>query len=471
MRIFYCNNISELYLSSTKEELINKNFFKFIQPSEEIQAELEEVILNVLNYDLSEIKEFKFINSTGQKTWVEMFFTPVEFKVRKLVQIIIYDITEKKYAEKIIKNENKKLRELNQIRKKLTAKTSEELKNPLSVMSNASNILLKTYKDKLDQSAVELLELIKSGGKRSMDLVSKMVDISRIESFNFKLNKQIESITEILRNTVEFLVENLNSNVKFNLDCPNDFFSEVDILRMEQVFKDLLLLMIKNTSKDTISIFLKKVDNFAEITFYCTNNIFNEKTKKRFFLGKPKKGAKDVTMGVHYAKEVIELHGGEILIKMDKVQKSTKFIIRLPLKDWTENLVHLFVFYESGILLHDHKFQEQITLDSVLISGSLIGLSILLKEIFQSKGQHLKVIDNGDLKIIFKRNRTKKITFALVVKRNLHIIHGILNSLISEFDEKHKHLIDDIENTAHELDNWQDIGIIIQKYFGNTPNI
>ena len=130
--------------------------------------------------------------------------------------------------------------------------------------------------------------------------------------------------------------------------------------------------------------------------------------------------------------------------------------------------MNLFIFHNSGILLYDHKFQEQIKdLDSSLISGSLVGMSMLLKEIFQGD-KDLKIIDHGDLKIIFERNRTNDITFAMIVKENLFIINRKLKALISEFDEKYKNLIDKLEETACSRDNWESIENSIIKYFKNN---
>lgn len=466
-----CNSVAELYLNKPRENLLNQNFFNLFQLTEEKIAEFEEVFFNIINLNLSEVKEFNYINHNDEKSWVEIFLTPVNFENQKLIQIIMHDITEKKLAEKIIKRENKKLRELNHIKKELLAKTSEELKNPLNIMANASNFLLNSYKDKLDQNAIQLLELIKNGGAKSMKLVSQIVDISRIESLDFELNKKIESLSNLLKNTVESLVEQLkNPNIKFNLNILDDLYSDIDILRIQQVFYDLLSMMIKKTSNNSISISIsvKKENEFAKITFCCTNKILSEKKRKKLFSNKSKSMDKDLDLGIQYSKELIDLHGGEIFMEPNDHNNGTKFIIKLPVKDWTENLIHLFVFHNSGILLCDHKFQEQIKdLDSTLISGSLVGMSMLLKEIFQGD-KDLKIIDHGDLKIIFERNRTNDITFAMIVKENLFIINRKLKALISEFDEKYKNLIDKLEETVCSRDNWESIENSIIKYFENN---
>ncbi len=468
-KIENCNSVAELYLNKPRENFLNQNFFNLFQLPEERIAEFEEIFFNIINLNLSEVKEFNYINHNDEKAWVEVFLTPVIFEDQKLIQIILHDITEKKLAEKIIKRENKKLRELNHIKKELLAKTSEELKNPLNIMANASKFLLNSYKDKLDQNAIQLLELIKNGGARSMKLVSQIVDISRIESLDFELNKNIESLSNLLKNTVESLVEQLkNPNIKFTLNLLDDLYSDIDLLRIQQVFYDLLSMMIKKTSNNSILISVKKVNEFAKITFCCTNKILSEKKRKKLFANKSKRMGRDLDLGIHYSKEIIDLHGGEIFMETNDHNNGTKFIIKLPVKDWTENLIHLFVFHQSGILLYDHKFQEQIRdLDSSLISGSLVGMSMLLKEIFQGD-KELKIIDHGDLKIIFERNRTNDITFAMIVKKNLFIINRKLKALISEFDEKYRNLIDKLEETVCSRDNWEGIENSIVKYFKNN---
>lgn len=89
-KIYDCNSVAELYLDQSKKELINKNFFDiFSASSTHNQESLDEMIYNIINFDLNEIAKFEFINYKGNRAWVEGFFSSVKFVNKKLIQIIL----------------------------------------------------------------------------------------------------------------------------------------------------------------------------------------------------------------------------------------------------------------------------------------------------------------------------------------------------------------------------------------------
>ena len=177
-KIYDCNSAVELYLSKSKEELINKDIYEIFPTIMNKIDSIDEFIHNIFYYNLSEIIEFEYIPDGSNKAWVQAFFSLIEIWNKKFIRIILQDITERKLAENIITEENERLRKLDQFKTQLTTQTSEELKSPLSNMFKASQTLLNSYRDKLDENAINLLELIKNGGEKSINLVERIVDIS-----------------------------------------------------------------------------------------------------------------------------------------------------------------------------------------------------------------------------------------------------------------------------------------------------
>ncbi|MFX1573703.1 MAG: PAS domain S-box protein [Promethearchaeota archaeon] len=463
-----CNSLAKIYLNKPKEELKGKSFFDIFQINENQLDSVKEIIQNAFDYDLSEIIDFMYHDEDYNIAWVECFFSSLKIGSKKYIQVIVQDITEKKLAEKIIKEENERLRKLDQVKKELTAQTSKELKSPLNVMSNASKILLNSYKDKLDQNAIQLLELIKSGGEKSINLVERIVDISRIESDKLKLKKQTESIIEIIRESIDDIMSNINKR-KFNLalDISEDLYSEVDKVRMVHVIKDLLLYIIKNTSKKVdISICLQKSNNFAQITIKNNSVGLTELEKNRIYLKRNLLNSQESLLGLQFSNEIIDLHGGQIIFESKGKDKGAKFIIRLPLKNWINSLIYIYIIYKSGILLYDHPFVEgtKEKYDSVLISGGIIGMLSILKLVAQGEKQ-IRTVDHGDRKIIFQTNNTNDIIFALVVKEDLLIIQRKLEAIVKEFDNEYKVLVKNIKDTCSVIEKWESLEFLIKKYF------
>ena len=468
--IYDCNSVAELYLNKPKEELIDKNFFEIFPTITNKIYSIDEFIHNIFYYNLSEIIEFEYIPDGSNKVWVQAFFSLVEIWKKKFIRIILQDITERKLAENIITEENERLRKLDQFKTQLTTQTSEELKSPLNNMFNASQTLLSSYSDKLDENAINLLELIKNGGEKSINLVERIIDISKLESDKFKLNKQTESLIEVINESVNEIKKNVKkSMINFNLDLSRDLYSEVDKPRIIQVIKDMVLLNImQNTPKRSeISISLRERKNYVEISIKNSGKILTEKENKRIFSSKNYDGLKESLLGMRISKEIVKLHGGQIILESEKNNKDFNYIIRLPIKNLHELLIELYIIYKSGILLHYHQYvKERKKLEADLISGSFIGIMTILKEVSQGE-KHIKTIDHGDRKLMFEFNVTKDIIFVLIVREDLTVFRNKLNVFIEEFDKVYKNLMKNIGKAACIVDNWTGIDTLTIKYFGN----
>jgi len=460
--IYDCNSVAELYLLKSKKKLRGQNFFNiFFSKSSNIDIEtLDEMVFNIINFDLNKIIEFEYIDYKDEKFFEKGFFSPVKFGKNKFILVIIQDITATKLADNIIKDEYKRLKDLDKVKKQMTAETTEELKSPLHIMSNAAELLLNLYKDKLDTKATELLEMIQRGGERSMDLVGKMIDISRIESQEFKLEKQTESLIEIIRDSVDEVMAQQMQDFFINFDVLEDLYAEVDKKRIRQVIKDLLLTVMENTPKKSkIRISLQKNGKYAKISI---KNIFEET-----FTGEETEqilDSQESLFGFHYSKVIVEMHGGQVITQSMGKDRGSAFNITLPIKNWSDLLIHLYIIYKSGLLIYDHSFIGKENQDSSLISGGIIGTLIMLKEIMRGE-THIRTIDHGDRKLMFETNKTEDIIFVLLVKENLIVFKRRLDALIERFDDDYKELIDDIENTSLIMNYWENLDELVNDYF------
>ena len=459
-QLYDCNSVAEISLNLPKKELVNKDFFEIFNIEKTQLDSIFEIMQNIIDLDLSEITEYKFLNKDNNEIWVEAFFSSVKVGNKKYIQIILQDITERKLAENIIQEENERLRKFDQVKQQLTTQTSEELKSPLRIMSGASELLLTSHKDKLDQDAIKLLKMIRKGGERSMSLVEKIVDISRIESDSFELNLQTESLIDIIKESVDEIFTKIENNkTVLNLDLAEDLYSEVDKLTIQQVIKDLLLNALKNRYKETeISISLYKNSSFAEISI---KNTVSGLKKKKF----NKKISQESLLSIHFSKEIVERHGGQILIDSGGRKDGSLFIVRLPIKDWKESLMHIYILYKHGTPLHSHSFLiDAENHDSLIVSGGIVGMLTILKEIIKGEKQ-IETIDHGDRKLMFKTNKTNDVIFALAVKDDLIVFHKKLDALIEEFDNDYADLVRDIRNTCSVADNWKNLKFLVEKYF------
>ncbi|MFX1345329.1 MAG: PAS domain S-box protein [Promethearchaeota archaeon] len=453
-KIYDCNSSAELYLNRDKHKLRNCCFFDIMRLNEQQIDSFNEIFQNVLDVGLIEIIEFEFINKNNKKSWLEAFFSRVNIGDNKFIQVMFQDITERVLATMIIKEENKRLRTINKIKKNMTTKTSEQLKNPLIVLSNATDILLNTYREKIDLDMIKLLELIKNESEKSLDLVGKIVSISKIDTENLVLDLQTESLVEIILESVNSLNNKKNSQKLItNINLSEDLYSEVDKLRIKQVIEEIITYIRINTNDNDIIINLKKTNGFGNIEI-----------KSQLFQNFDKKILQKLT----FSKKIVDSHFGKIHLESKDNENQHVFQILLPLKEWRDSLIHLYIIYKSGIPLFDYTFHQMEGYnDSILISGGIIGLMTILKLILKGDTQ-IKSIDHGDRTIIFNSNSTNDIIFVLIVKENLNLFKQKLEQLTKEFDASFQNLIESIEQSCSEQNNWSDLSFLVQKYFGKT---
>ncbi|MHA1488505.1 MAG: sensor histidine kinase [Promethearchaeota archaeon] len=354
---------------------------------------------------------------------------------------------------------------------------SKQIQKPLINKMSKKNLLNSSNKKDLDNNVIRLLELIKNGGKKSIKLIKKIVDISRIESKNFNLNKKTESLIDVITESVNDIMSKINKqNFNLNLDLLNDLYSEIDRLQIEQVIKELLLYIVKNSPKNgKISISLRENNYHAEIHIKNTGIKLIEQEKVKKFLNKNMINgfenylnyscSQESLYGLYFSKVIINLHGGQIILRTEENEKDSKFIIRLPIKNWADSLIHIYIIYKSGLLLHDHPFMERAkNYDSSLISGGIVGIRTLLKEIIQGE-KNVRIIDHGDRKLIFETNKTNNIFFVLIVKENLIVFQRKLDALIEDFDKNYFNLVEIIEKSSCIMENWINLKFLILKHF------
>ena len=342
-RVVYCNPASEKLLGYSMEDLIGEEFsnLSIIHPQylPLIMKRFKKVIKGE-NLSPIDIQVYK---KNGNLTWINYQTSIVNLGNESLLQVIINDISEKKKAELLIKEEVKKLKELDQIRKDLISRVSHELKTPLVSVCGGSELLLQLYKPNLDSDVLELLELIEKGGKRLKYLVDNLLDITRIEYNKLKLNKKLNDLSKIVKDCAKELLYLARAR-ELNLDLKlvDNLFLEIDKIRLEQVIINLLSNAIKNTPpKGKVEIVLQKKEDWAEISVIDTgigltkgemHILFTRFGKiERYGEGLEYIDIQGSGLGLYISKEIVDLHGGQIRAESAGRYKGSTFIVKLPI--------------------------------------------------------------------------------------------------------------------------------------------
>jgi two-component system sensor histidine kinase VanS len=179
-----------------------------------------------------------------------------------------------KAANEQLKLDIEKDKQLEKLRREFVAGVSHELKTPISLIYGYAEGL----RDGIPQGErrEEYLDVILQETEHMGKLVSDMLDLSQLESGQFTWIPAPFEITSSIRSTVDKLsVQMTEQKIHCQLSLPHDsVMVRGDLMRIEQVLKNLLSNAIRHTSPNgRIEINLARNMDSQE---YVTVSIFNE---------------------------------------------------------------------------------------------------------------------------------------------------------------------------------------------------
>ncbi|MFX1496988.1 MAG: PAS domain S-box protein [Promethearchaeota archaeon] len=259
------------------------------------------------------------------------------------VAIFVREISDRKKAIRIIEQEVKKLKELDQIRKDLIIRVSHELKTPLVSICGGTELLMTLFKNKFEKEELDLLEVIEKGGTRLKHLIDNLLDITKIEYKKLELKWESVDLIKLIKDCVKEVMYLIKiRNLKIELYLPEELIVKIDKIRIEQVILNLLSNSIKNTPPyGLINVNASKNEEWATVSVNDTGVGLTQEEREKLFsrFGKIERYGEGLEyidiqgsgLGLFISKEIIELHHGKISVESSGRNKGSKFIINLPI--------------------------------------------------------------------------------------------------------------------------------------------
>jgi len=209
--------------------------------------------------------------------------------------------------------ELKKEKNLERMRKQFVARVSHELQTPISLIRG----YVEAIQDGMAASEEEKKEYfltIEEEIDKLSTMVKDLLDLSQLESGNFKVRIESFDITALVLRTVErfSLIANKNNQIEFIITGSEVELSVLaDEYRIQQVLVNLLQNAVKNTKKQgKIEATIKDLKDKVWIGVYNEGEAINEEELKyiweSFYKGKENKDG--VGLGLAIVKNVLELH-------------------------------------------------------------------------------------------------------------------------------------------------------------------
>jgi signal transduction histidine kinase len=232
---------------------------------------------------------------------------------------------------------HEQLKRLDRGKTEFFANITHELKTPLTLILAPLGLLIDGQLGPISEPQRSTLASMQKSGVRLSRLISDLLDLSKLEESRLRLRVErhdLDAYLQGLLSQVEPLAQRKNLTLSFESTAPSAFvFCDID--RLERVFVNLLSNATKFTEPGGW-VALKLFDEGPSLRVEVSDNgvgfpsHLNEEVFQRFFQADMEKKRRfgSAGIGLALAKELVELHGGEIWAASTPGQGAT-FSVRL----------------------------------------------------------------------------------------------------------------------------------------------
>lgn len=217
---------------------------------------------------------------------------------------------------------------------------SHDLKTPVARIQGLAELVIRQG-GLLPQQREELQQIIAS--TENLDkFISKILNLTKVESNEIKLNKRSKDVNKILEQCANNLAFQAQAKgVQLDLSLEPLFPIQADPALLIQVFTNIIDNAIKYSPPGSrVRVLSREVGDTVEITVEDSGAGLDEEERRqlftKFFRGKSHPGdqTKGSGLGLYLSKYFIELHAGGIEAQSRKGEGS-KFTVRLPIEGGT----------------------------------------------------------------------------------------------------------------------------------------
>ena len=234
---------------------------------------------------------------------------------------------------------NRQLKQLDEAKSKFIAVASHELKTPLAAMIGYISLILTGKMGALNEETTDALKHVKTASDRLLRLVDDLLDISKIEMGQLKMDVALMDLGGFLKEEIfVFQRQAKDHEIMIEMEIGSDLkqvFCDKD--RIRQVFDNLISNAIKYTpGKGRIRIEARNSGEGVQIDFKDTGIGVRKGDEERVF--EPFQhiqkvglhGEKSSGVGLAVVRKIIEAHGGKVYLTSVEGQGAT-FSVILPI--------------------------------------------------------------------------------------------------------------------------------------------
>ncbi len=283
--------------------------------------------------------EFRNRKKSGELYWEQTVISPILNSKGKVTNFVSIreDITERKKMMEDLVAAKEKAEESHRLKSAFLANMSHEIRTPMNGILGFAEILKSP--DLSGEQQQKFVSIIESSGRRMLDTVNDLIDISKIETGQVKMYISETNLQEQLENLYQFFkpqAQQKNLELILKDPVPEECaVLKTDRSKLDSVLTNFIKNAIKFTDQGKIEIGCIKKEGFLEYYVTDTGIGVPENRQKSIFNRFEQANVEDEKafqgsgLGLSIAKSYVEMLGGEIRLISGKGQGSI-FSFTLP---------------------------------------------------------------------------------------------------------------------------------------------
>jgi len=244
---------------------------------------------------------------------------------------VIIDESEQYKARKMLEQANEELRNIDKIKDEFINVAAHELRTPVVPIILNAEELAEDLKDDIR------VNVILRNARRITRLANDILDVSRIESNTFKVNKTVVNMVTMIQSAIEDANARIPEGKQLKIVLESKLSAEeentlVDGGRIDQVLSNLLENAVNFTESGQITVVAEKKGRDLHVGIRDTGKGIDAAIQDKLFQKFVTKSdrAKGTGLGLYLSKAIVEAHGGKMWAGNNKGAKGATFSFTLP---------------------------------------------------------------------------------------------------------------------------------------------
>lgn len=347
------------------------------------------------------------------------------------------EINTRKEIEKELRISKEKAEAANHAKSEFISNMSHEIRTPLNAVLGFSEILEAQLSDPKYKSWVTSIQ---TAGKTLLNLISDILDLSKIEAGKLEIQPALMNINRCLDEIAIIFSKKIDDKgLKFIIDSSIDEIIELDELRFRQILLNLVGNAVKFTEEGFIKIGVslkKSPDNILKIVVEDSGIGIAENQKNRIFETFSQHSGQDESkyggtgLGLAITQKIIKQMGGQISVSSTKGQGS-RFTVEIFNVEYFEDLAQ-DLGYES-IQYENYHFPEA----NILIIEDIELNRELLKNYLDLDSFNILTASNGEEGIDLLKQHTVNL---IITDIKMPVMDGYQVARFVRSQEDFKHI-------------------------------